>query len=243
MLRCPKTRTSCNISARLQRARHVAAGLIPKWPTNPRTASACGPWSRGHLARSLAQLGYCTSALRLISRLQWKSAGGLQDHSGGQGFATEAARVALQFGFQEVRLPKIVAHASNRNLRSHRVMAKLGMSYDSADAFDHPPVAEGDSIRRQVLYRLTRDTWLSQGALSKMLVNRLPRCRSATQLGSSRPLHMSVALRGGAPARPRPSAGSDGTASSAAPRGRSRRRTARWRWAGRRQDSWSIRRR
>jgi ribosomal-protein-alanine N-acetyltransferase len=80
----------------------------------------------------------------------------------GQGFAVEAARAALQFGFEEIRLTEVVAHASIRNGRSRRVMARLGMSYDGAEDFDHPRIPESNPLRRQVLYRLTRDAWLSQ---------------------------------------------------------------------------------
>ncbi|MCC8959354.1 GNAT family N-acetyltransferase [Bradyrhizobium sp. Pear77] len=79
----------------------------------------------------------------------------------GQGFAVEAARVSLQFGFEEIRLKEIVAHASTRNVRSRRVMAKLGMSHDSAEDFDHPRMPENDALRRQALYRLTQEVWLS----------------------------------------------------------------------------------
>ena len=80
----------------------------------------------------------------------------------GQGFAMEAARAALQFGFEEIGLTEIVAHASVRNLRSRRLMAKLGMSHDCTEDFDRPGIPEGDPLRRQVLYRLTRDFWLSR---------------------------------------------------------------------------------
>jgi len=80
----------------------------------------------------------------------------------GQGFAVEAARAALQVGFGEIGLTQVVAHASERNGRSRRVMAKLGMSHDCAEDFDHPRIPERDPLRRQVLYRLTRDAWLSQ---------------------------------------------------------------------------------
>jgi RimJ/RimL family protein N-acetyltransferase len=80
----------------------------------------------------------------------------------GQGFAVEAARAALQFGFEQIRLAEIVAHASVRNGRSRRVMVKLGMSHDCAEDFDHPRIPESDRLRRQVLYRLTRGAWFSQ---------------------------------------------------------------------------------
>jgi ribosomal-protein-alanine N-acetyltransferase len=78
----------------------------------------------------------------------------------GQGLAVEAAQAALRFGFEEIDLAEVVAHASVQNVRSRRVMAKLGMSHDGADDFDRPGSA--DPLRRQVLYRLTRDTWSSQ---------------------------------------------------------------------------------
>lgn len=80
----------------------------------------------------------------------------------GQGFAVEAAHAALQFGFEDIRLLKIVAHTSVRNDRSRRLMATLGMSHDGAEDFDRPGIPEGDPLRRQALYRLTRDAWLSQ---------------------------------------------------------------------------------
>jgi RimJ/RimL family protein N-acetyltransferase len=79
----------------------------------------------------------------------------------GQGFAVEAAQAALRFGFEEIRLSEIVAHASVRNARSRRLMAKLGMSHHCTEDFDRPGVPEGDPIRRQALYRLTREAWLA----------------------------------------------------------------------------------
>jgi ribosomal-protein-alanine N-acetyltransferase len=80
----------------------------------------------------------------------------------GLGYAPEAAEAALRFGFETLRLTEIVANAAVGNDKSRRVMAKLGMSYDPADDFDHPRVANDDPVRRrQVLYRLTRETWLS----------------------------------------------------------------------------------
>jgi len=80
----------------------------------------------------------------------------------GQRFAVEAARAALQFGYEEICLTEVVAHASVQNGRSRRMMAKLGMSHDCTDDFDRPRIPESDPLRRHVLYRLTRDAWLSQ---------------------------------------------------------------------------------
>jgi RimJ/RimL family protein N-acetyltransferase len=77
----------------------------------------------------------------------------------GQGLATEAARVALAFGFAELGLGEIVAYAAPTNQASRNVMRKLGMSHDQAHDFDHPRQAEGDPLRRQVLYRLAHRQW------------------------------------------------------------------------------------
>jgi RimJ/RimL family protein N-acetyltransferase len=43
------------------------------------------------------------------------------------------------------------------NVRSRRVMEKLGMTHDAEDDFDHPLVPEGHALRRHVLYRLRRE--------------------------------------------------------------------------------------
>ena len=47
----------------------------------------------------------------------------------GQGLATEAARAVLQFGFEGIGLPQILAGADPPNTSSFRVMARLGMTF------------------------------------------------------------------------------------------------------------------
>jgi len=71
----------------------------------------------------------------------------------GQGYATEAARTALSFGFEEVGLVEIVSFTTPANRRSRAVMERLGMSHDPADDFDHPRLPPGHPQRRHVLYR------------------------------------------------------------------------------------------
>jgi RimJ/RimL family protein N-acetyltransferase len=71
----------------------------------------------------------------------------------GQGYATEAARGALDYGFRTLQLPEIVAFAVVTNTKSRRVMEKIGMTYDPADDFDHPALPAGHPLRRHVLYR------------------------------------------------------------------------------------------
>jgi RimJ/RimL family protein N-acetyltransferase len=81
----------------------------------------------------------------------------------GQGYVPEAARFALQFGFENLGLSEIVANTVSANHNSRRVMEKLGMFRDPADDFDHPLVPVDSPLRRQMLYRLKRESWSSLG--------------------------------------------------------------------------------
>ncbi|MBJ2156977.1 GNAT family N-acetyltransferase [Variovorax sp. IB41] len=88
-------------------------------------------------------------------------------HMWGQGFATEAARGALQVGFERLGFDEIVAFTATGNLRSAAVMERLGMHEDVAGAFDHPLVPEGHPLRRHRLYRLGRAAWAAAHAASE----------------------------------------------------------------------------
>jgi RimJ/RimL family protein N-acetyltransferase len=77
----------------------------------------------------------------------------------GRGLATEGAREILRYAFEERGLAELVSFAAEGNVRSRRVMEKIGMSRDPAEDFDHPKLAAGDLMRRHVLYRLTRSRW------------------------------------------------------------------------------------
>jgi RimJ/RimL family protein N-acetyltransferase len=73
-----------------------------------------------------------------------------------QGYVTEGARAALDFGFTTLGLNEIVSFTVPTNLSSRRVMEKIGMIHSPDDDFDHPLVPEGHRLRRHVLYRLGR---------------------------------------------------------------------------------------
>ena len=77
----------------------------------------------------------------------------------GHGFASEAARAALAFGFETLRLDEIVSFTVPANTRSQAVMQRLGMMHSPADDFDHPLVPAGHRLLRHVLYRLSKETW------------------------------------------------------------------------------------
>jgi hypothetical protein len=61
----------------------------------------------------------------------------------GHGYATEAAREALRFGFVEVGLDEIVSFTVPQNERSWRVMERIGLVRDPAGDFDHPTGGPG----------------------------------------------------------------------------------------------------
>jgi RimJ/RimL family protein N-acetyltransferase len=75
----------------------------------------------------------------------------------GQGYATEAALACLDHGFGPLGLREIVSMTTPGNLRSQRVMERIGMRRDPADDFDHPRLDDGHPLRRTILYRLARD--------------------------------------------------------------------------------------
>ncbi len=73
----------------------------------------------------------------------------------GRGYATEAAQAVLAFAFGELELDEVISFTSTTNVRSQRVMERIGMTRDPADDFDHPNVAD-ERLRRHVLYRVRR---------------------------------------------------------------------------------------
>lgn len=79
----------------------------------------------------------------------------------GHGYAPEAAREALRFGFEAVGLPEIVSFTAAGNHASLRVMEKIGLRRDPARDFDHPRVdadAYPDLVAHR-LYALTARDW------------------------------------------------------------------------------------
>ncbi|PHK96107.1 GNAT family N-acetyltransferase [Pseudoroseomonas rhizosphaerae] len=75
-----------------------------------------------------------------------------------QGYAEEAARIALAHGFGPLGLAEIVAFTVAENLRSWALMERLGMR--PAGAFEHPRIPQGHRLRRHMLYRLDRAGWI-----------------------------------------------------------------------------------
>lgn len=73
----------------------------------------------------------------------------------GKGYATEGAKACLQYGFEKLHLKEIVAFTAEKNIRSCRVMEKIGMTYNTNDDFIHPKVDEANPLKKHVLYRIS----------------------------------------------------------------------------------------
>jgi RimJ/RimL family protein N-acetyltransferase len=82
----------------------------------------------------------------------------------GRGYATEAARAAVGWGFDVLGLEEIASWTTVGNARSRGVMERIGMTHDPADDFDHPRLPVGHSLRRHVLYRLRKPEPVPDGA-------------------------------------------------------------------------------
>jgi RimJ/RimL family protein N-acetyltransferase len=74
----------------------------------------------------------------------------------GHGLATEGARAVARHAFEVLGMEGLVSFTVPANLRSQRVMEKLGMTHHPADDFDHPSLPPAHPLRRHVLYRLSR---------------------------------------------------------------------------------------
>lgn len=87
-----------------------------------------------------AELGYS------LARKHW-----------GKGYATEAARSVISWGFGDLDLDKIYAHADAGNQRSWRVMEKLGMTREGI--FRSHSLVRGER-RDDVQYGILKEEWL-----------------------------------------------------------------------------------
>ncbi len=75
--------------------------------------------------------------------------------SWGNGFATEGAKACLTYGFETLGLKEIYSVASVINVKSERVMQKIGM--EQIDTFDHPKLLDFDHLKTCVLYRKRKE--------------------------------------------------------------------------------------
>lgn len=75
-----------------------------------------------------------------------------------RGYATEAAREVLRFGFQEICLNEIVSFTAVTNIRSWSVMERLGL-IKTNENFKHPNIAENHPLSEHLLYKVSHSDW------------------------------------------------------------------------------------
>jgi RimJ/RimL family protein N-acetyltransferase len=90
----------------------------------------------------------------------------------GLGYASEAARASLFFGFDELRLEEIVSFTSMRNENSISVMNRIGLAKRGNQPFHHPGFAKNHPLRAHWLYAARNHEW-RQLASAKLRVERL----------------------------------------------------------------------
>jgi RimJ/RimL family protein N-acetyltransferase len=73
-----------------------------------------------------------------------------------QGFATEGARAALEFGFSKCGLTEVVSFTVPANVRSIRVMERIGMQRDVNGDFAHPKLSPDHQFSKHILYRIQK---------------------------------------------------------------------------------------
>ena len=80
----------------------------------------------------------------------------------GQGLATEGALEVLGFAFGDLRLESLVSFTVPGNVRSLRVMEKIGMNRDPDRDFEHPNLPKGHPLSGHLLYRMRRLDWTNR---------------------------------------------------------------------------------
>lgn len=82
----------------------------------------------------------------------------LESNHWGIGYATEAAKAALRFAFEELNEPSVYAFTARINEPSRKVMSKIGM-VNVKQNFNHPNIVKGHRLERHCLYRISKEIW------------------------------------------------------------------------------------
>lgn len=77
------------------------------------------------------------------------------------GYATESAKAVLQYAFEKLKLNEVVSFTVPDNIRSRRVMEKIGLHHNFTDDFDHPKLEKLHPLCRHVLYRISKQEYES----------------------------------------------------------------------------------
>jgi len=81
----------------------------------------------------------------------------------GRGYATEAARAMVDYGFKALKLNRIFAAHFGHNLASGRILVKLGMRYEGCQREN---IRKWDQFVDSELYGMLRQEWQISNQLS-----------------------------------------------------------------------------
>ena len=77
----------------------------------------------------------------------------------GQGYATEAGRAMMDYGFRVFGKDRVIAHCDARNAASYRVMSRLGMGLEGIEK-EVRPAKEADGVKGdEATYSIRRCDW------------------------------------------------------------------------------------
>ncbi len=118
----------------------------------PQYERGLGRWAV-HLAADDSFIGWC--GLKYRPELDEVDLG-YRYHKAywGKGYATEAARASLDFGFREARLQRIVGRAEHANKGSLKVLENCGMRYVCDEEVDGFPVRTYEALAVNYLNEL-----------------------------------------------------------------------------------------
>jgi RimJ/RimL family protein N-acetyltransferase len=115
-----------------------------------------GVWCVEFEGQPVGYTGFMVPWFREGVEIGWR----IRSEYWGRGIAPEAAGECLRHGFEALGFDEIISFTAVTNVKSRRVMDKIGLHRDPQGDFDHPSVPEGSPLRPHVLYRLTRQEWL-----------------------------------------------------------------------------------
>lgn len=100
-----------------------------------------------HIPKDSMPFSPCIEIGWRLSRQHW-----------GKDYATEAAKVALEYAFNTLNTHEVVSFTTVANIRSRAVMQKIGMR-DSKQNFMHPDIEASNPQCEHVLYKISKSEW------------------------------------------------------------------------------------
>lgn len=119
-----------------------------------------GLWCLDLDGEAIGYTGFMKPWFRDGMEIGWR----IRSEHWGHGFAPEAARACLAVGFAPrsrggIGFEELLTFTAVTNVKSIRVMEKLGFHRDPDGDFDHPSLPIGNPLRAHVLYRMTLEQY------------------------------------------------------------------------------------